>query len=401
MIEKSKRGNYIILPTENSSKEPGMKKVCIIHETGSGRLPGHYTEFAFTGLPGVEIAALADPNPDAAEFFFRTGAKKLYTSWQEMIDRERPDITILSSRLVEDHYIQIKFALEHGSHVLCEKPLAADLIQADELIALSQQKGSHVQIAHPARFAPVFRKMKTLIEDGAIGRVLTCYMRGKEDHRGGGEDMIVLGTHIFDAAAWIFGMPVEVMADVRWQNRRITAKDILPASEPVGPCAGDEILAIFRFPDGISGIFESRRDVSGPYGEKRLGITVCGTAGSLTIRYTGNRELRMTKNFPVPPEDGNAFEVVPVEVPPEIPGAAPIDFAAWKINEKNYALRYFAENNRRAAWNLLQAIEGREELAAGIVSARNAIEMISGVYRSGIEGRSITFPLTDRHHPLL
>lgn len=37
-----------------------MKKVCIVYETGNGRLAGHYTQFAFSGLRGVEIAALAD-----------------------------------------------------------------------------------------------------------------------------------------------------------------------------------------------------------------------------------------------------------------------------------------------------------------------------------------------------
>ena len=40
-----------------------MLKVCVYKETGNGRLGGHHTEFAFTGLPGVEVAALADSNP--------------------------------------------------------------------------------------------------------------------------------------------------------------------------------------------------------------------------------------------------------------------------------------------------------------------------------------------------
>ena len=44
-----------------------MKKVCIVYETGAGRLPGHYTQFAFTGLPEVQIAALADSNPEGED----------------------------------------------------------------------------------------------------------------------------------------------------------------------------------------------------------------------------------------------------------------------------------------------------------------------------------------------
>lgn len=377
-----------------------MKKVCIVHETGGGRLPGHYTEFAFSGLPGVEVAALADPSPEAGGYAHLTGAGRIYASWQEMILKEKPDITVLCSRLVDDHYTQIKFALEHDSHVLCEKPLAADLLQADELISLSKKKNLKIQIAHLARFAPTFREMKRLISSGAIGRVLSCYMRGKEDHRGGGEDMIVLGTHIFDAACWLFGRPEQVMADLRCCGRPLAAKELLPTTEPVGPCAGDEILAFFRFPGGVNGIFESRRHVT-VKGEPRLGISVCGTTGSLAIRYTGNRELRISRDFPSPPEDSARFEVLPLPPEPEIPGAAPIDMKKWGIPENNYALQYFVENNRRAAWNLLQAVEGKCELIAGVESARDAIEMISGVYRSGIEHRTIAFPLEELNHPLI
>ena len=40
-----------------------MLKVCISYETGGGRFGGHYTHYSFNGLPGVEIAALADSNP--------------------------------------------------------------------------------------------------------------------------------------------------------------------------------------------------------------------------------------------------------------------------------------------------------------------------------------------------
>ena len=308
-----------------------MKKVCIVHETGSGRLAGHYTEFAFTGLPGVEIAALSDPNPEAAAYFKRTGAQRLYTSYQEMLEQEKPDITILCSRLVDDHYRQIKCALEAGSHVLCEKPLAADLIQADELISLAQSRNLKVQIAHLARFAPTFREMKRLIAEGAIGRVLTCYLRGKEDHRGGGEDMIVLGTHVLDAACWLFGLPEQVYADIRWQGRAITCADAIATSEPLGPCGGDDIFALYRFPGEINGFFESRRDLV-PKCDTRFGLTVCGTKGALTIRYSGNRELRISRDFPVPIEDQTTFEVIPSAELPEIPGAEAINMADWHID---------------------------------------------------------------------
>ena len=351
-----------------------MLKVCINRQTGGDRRGGHYTHYAFTGLPGVDIAALADANPEAKDNFHLCGAKKLYASYEEMMETEKPDIVILCSRLPHEHYTEIKYALNHHCHVLCEKPLADDLPHAYELAELSRQTDCKVQMAHLARFAPTFQKMKQMISAGEIGRVLTCYMRGKEDTRGGGEDMLVLGTHLFDAACWIFGLPEMVYADVRVQNRPIT--------------------------NGINGIFESRRGLVPAVADPRMGITVCGTEGILTIRYTGDRSLRLCRNFPVPVEDHNRYETVQLPEPEEIPGVSPIDPKVWQINPDFFYQVYFAENNRRAAWDLMQAIKNRQEPLAGIDSAIHSLEMIIGIYQSAINHTPAALPLKDRRHPL-
>ncbi|MCR4572228.1 MAG: Gfo/Idh/MocA family oxidoreductase [Lentisphaeria bacterium] len=375
-----------------------MLKVCINYETGGGRKGGHFTHFAFTGLPGVEIAALADSNPQAEKTFHLTGAKRLYPSFPDMMEHEKPDIVILCSRLPGEHVEQIRYTLNHRCHVLCEKPFAETLDQADELVELSNKTGYLVQMAHLARFAPTFREMKRMIQAGEIGKVLTCHLRGKEDTRGGGEDMIVLGTHVMDAAYWIFGQPEQVFSDIRCHGHPLTVNDILTPTEPIGPCGGDEIYSLYRFPNGVNGVFESRHVVNS--GDVRLGMTVCGTKGILAIRYTGNRELRICRDFPVPEEDHAEFQII---TPPEnapIPDAEPIDYEAWQINPNVYFHRYFVENNRRAAWNLLQAIQGKEPLVAGIDSAVGSLEMITGAYQSALNRAVVDFPLADRHHPL-
>ena len=375
-----------------------MLKVCISYETGGGRRGGHFTHYSFTGLPGVEVAALADSNPEAEKTFSLCGAKRRYESFTAMMETEKPDIVVLCSRLPGEHYEQIKYALTHDCHVLCEKPLAEAPEQADELLELSRKTGRLVQMAHLARFAPTFREMKRMIEAGEIGRILTCVMRGKEDTRGGGEDMLVLGTHVLDAAAWIFGRPEQVYSDIRIGGRPLTAKDVLTTTEPLGPCGGDEVFSLYRFPNRVNGVFESRRVVE--KGDRRLGITVIGTTGMLTIRYTGNRELRICRDFPTPMEDDSRFEVVTPPEDPPIPGAVPLDYPRLGINPAKYFHLYFAENKRRAAWNLLRAIDGREPLVAGIESALDSLEMITGAYQSALLRAPVTFPLADRRNPL-
>ena len=375
-----------------------MLKVCICRDTGGGRRGGHYTHYAFTGLPGVEITGFADTNPEAEKDFRLSGAKRLYRSFETMMEQEKPDIVILCSRLPDEHYEQIKYALNRRCHVLCEKPFASSPEQADELIALSRKTGCLAQMAHLARFAPTFREMKRMIEAGEIGRVLTCAMRGKEDTRGGGEDMLVLGTHVLDAAAWIFGLPEEVYSDIRWQGRPLKAHDVLTTTEPLGPCGGDEVFSLYRFRNGVNGVFESRRVVQ--EGAARFGITVIGTEAMLTIRYTGMRELRICRDFPVPAEDRSDFQVVPLKEDPPIPGAVPLEYKRLGIDPGSPAHLYYAENNRRAAWNLLRAIEGKESLTAGIDSALDSLEMIAGAYRSALLRAPVALPLKNRRHPL-
>lgn len=377
-----------------------MRKVCISYETGGGRLGGHYTEYAFCGLPGVEIAALADANADYDEAFRRSGAQRRYTDWRLMIEEERPDIVVFCSRLPEEHMEQIGFAIEHGCHVLCEKPLAADLAECDHLVEQARRRGVLVQVAHLARFAPVFDEMRRLVRTGAIGRPLSCLMRGKEDTRGGGEDMMVLGTHLFDYAVSVFGLPEEVFADVRQDGRPIAADSSIAVEEPVGPCAGDDIFARFRFANGVNGLFESRRGMVSRGPCDRMGIVITGTRGSLAVRYEGERDLRFSKRFPWPPEDDATFVTVPVPAPREMTGAVPLDYAFYGMNPKSPSHRYYGDNNRRAAWNLLEAIEGREELRGSAEEAVKSLEMIVGVYRSSLAHAPVALPLAERSHPL-
>ena len=125
-------------------------------------------------------------------------------------------------------------------------------------------------------------------------------------------------------------MPEPVYSEIRWQGRFLKADDLLTTTEPVGPCGGDEIFSLYRFRNGVNGIFESRRLIEN--GDQRLGITVCGSKGILTIRYTGPRALRICRDFPVPMEDRSDFQEVPLPEEPEIPGSVKLEYEKLGIN---------------------------------------------------------------------
>ncbi len=367
-------------------------KVGIVYDTLKESKGHHGTHFAFTGLPDVELV-LADPNPNP-EYFKAIGAERHYLDYREMLDYEKPEITLLCSRLPNDHEPVLTAALQQGSHVMCEKPLAALLSEADRMAKLAKEKNLLISVAHLARYSPVFITVKKLIKQGLIGKPLTFYGRGKEDERGGGEDLLVLGTHILDLGNFLFGKPKNVFANVMQNNQPIKPGHLIETSEEIGPVAGDEICAVFRYENAINAFFESRRNLFRK--QTRMGITIVGTEASLSVRYDNERYIRLSRSQ-YPPEDEAAYEIVPVETAEEIPAAKPlnIDFGG---NAK--FRQYFTVANRYAAWDMIQAIREKRQPRCNIEDAQIVLEMIYGIYASQLKGKRIDFPLKERKHPL-
>ncbi len=379
-------------------------KVGILKDSSKMILGHHGLDNAFRGLPDVDVVAHVDSNKDnLAANLDATGAKRHYSDYIEMLDKEKPDIVVLCSRHPSEHLSQIRAAAERGCHIYCEKPLTANLPEADEIVRIVEKARIKVCMAHPLRYNIFFLTMKKMIEAGEIGTPMAAYGRGKCDHRGGGEDMIVLGTHILDLQNFIFGAPEYVMADVTLRNRQIVKVDREEKTvEPIGPSAGDNVFAYFRFPNGVRGTFESRRGLAtGDFVQKTgivdLGLCVAGTKGAVSMRFKDfpfqpEERLRISRR-PGPIEDASAFEEVPVKDERLIPGAAPLDLS-------RYPTKLFLYSNRFAAWDLLSSIKEDRLPVSNIYNARLTQEMIQGVYASSLSQGVVKFPLADRAHPL-
>ena len=108
------------------------------------------------------------------------------------------------------------YALQRGSHVYMEKPFCRTLAEADEIVAASEKTKTKLAIAHPTRYSPKLNTIKEIIASGKIGKVLEYRGRGKEDSRGGGLDLWVLGSHVMDMIHAIGGRP-------KWCQARVNA----------------------------------------------------------------------------------------------------------------------------------------------------------------------------------
>jgi predicted dehydrogenase len=212
---------------------------------------------------------------------------------------------------------------------------------------------------------------------------------GKCDERSGGEDMLVLGTHLMDLMRFYAGEP-------RWCNARVTVKgrdatlaDVRYAvSEPLGPLLGDDVVATFGFDNGVTAIFETAPAADGGLRDY-YHIELCGTAGIVSIRGTpGSPVWTLGRTFNVPESAWQRAESPPVVC--TVPAAAP---APPEANE-------FFESNRAFVADLLRAVEEDRRTMSDVRDATAALEMIVAVYASHLAGARLTLPLADRSHPL-
>ena len=161
-----------------------------------------------TGLENVSVEAIADSNPKGLEEAAkRSGAKRKYADYREMLQKEKPNLVSIAPRHPDCHKEMALAAIEVGAHIILEKPFTEHLDEADEIHPGRKGEGIQIVVGHKNRYSNEYWKMKRALEEGFLGQVLEMRVQGKQDQRAGGEDMIVLGTHDFDTMRFFFGDP--------------------------------------------------------------------------------------------------------------------------------------------------------------------------------------------------
>ena len=367
-------------------------RAAIIGHTGRGNY-GHGLDTCFSGLPQVEVVAVADPDPagrKAAQE--RSGAVTSYADYREMLDRERPDMVAISPRLVDERIAMITAAVEAGCHLYVEKPLVATLTDADAVLTLCDEAGVRIAVAHQNRLHPAALQLQQLLADGRIGRLRQVRGYGKMDHRGGGQDLAVLGTHILDLMRLFAGDARWCSADLLVGSRLADTDDVRVGDEGVGPVLGDGVRATYGFDDGVIGSFESYRGLGD--GDTVFGVDVVGEQGQLA--YRGGFTKRLF-SYPHPyPEPGSAtdrWEQVPV------PTAGPHEQFGDEPSDAEGHTVLLQRANQRLVLDLIAAIgEGREPASSG-QRARAALELIQAVAAAHAADGRVTLPLASRTHP--
>ncbi len=125
--------------------------------------------------PLVASLDIAEIKPERlAEVARATGARTATTDYRELLGRTDIDAVFVSATPETTHFPIARDFLAAGKHVFLEKPIALELHEADELIALARDKRRKFTLGYSQRFNPKFAYVKQCIDTGAIGRPVSA-----------------------------------------------------------------------------------------------------------------------------------------------------------------------------------------------------------------------------------
>jgi len=357
-------------------------RVGVIGHTGRGDY-GHGVGDVWSAFPQAEVVAVADPDAEGrATAQARTGAKNAYANYHDLLEKEKLDIVSICPRHLDQRVEMTTAAAQAGCHIFHEKSFAATLPEADQMVDVIRKAGVKVQLAHQMRRSPFTLKAKQMIAADEIGEIQEVRGRGKEDSRAGGEDLVVLGSHIFDMMRNFLGDPEWVFGHVTTRGEELEFNHLGSPREPIGPIAGRQMSAMFSFGDGIHGHFGSKQCSQTHIW--RFGTHIYGSKGVIFLPNA------------IYPEGSQAYILrSPAWVPDPLHKWEPIE-----PEHRSFGSDRYLTANALMVEDLLDAIEKDREPACSERGGRWTIEMTQGLYASQLQRRPIDFPLVDRKHPL-
>ncbi len=336
---------------------------------------------AWQALANAELVAIADPDP--ARLILVGDAlgvprSRRYAGAEELLMAEDLDIAIVMSR-PDLHPGLVELALEADLHVVVDKPLALELVDAWALVEKAESKGLALGVLHQDRTTPHARELRRLIDAGQIGRVDSFICSGKGYY--GGYDLLNAGPHLINSVRGLSSAEFTWVQGTLWAASRIaTAHDIVWGPGGFGLVAGEHVLLAAGMSDG-SLITLCHRHLGQPAAEHSR-VLVRGSEGQLGLFSGGLYLSRQTVVGPgvswervqLPPEDER--------VPAAVSGAQSADL--WFAHEFVRALD-----------------EGRQHPSSGREAALG-LEVIMGALASHFErgGARVSLPNADRAHPL-
>ncbi len=292
---------------------------------------------------------------------------------RQLLSAAKPDVVIVATPTME-HKQQGLDVLGSGCHLLMEKPVGMNILEADAVRGVALQEGQRFGVMLNQRYDPAYRKIKSLLDQAALGPIqrigwtLTHWYRPDvyfrvSDWRGtwrgeGGGLLLNQCIHNLDIFYWLFGMPVSVYGECQFGRYHDIEVD-------------DEATAIMAFDDGCRASFVASTGEAP--GSNQLDIV--GEEGAL--RFDGNRLIHTTLAESVRQHSATTRDMF------SMPQATANEL---KIDES-------PNQHAELIQDFVDAVLEKGPLRTGIGEAVPSIELANGILLSAWRNERLSLPL--------
>jgi predicted dehydrogenase len=262
---------------------------------------------SFSACDGAEIVSVASGSIEHAKATADEFSIGHFTAdWRETVSHEGVDLVVITTP-PNLHCDMTLFAIEHGKHILCEKPMAMNVKEAQEMTDATRGKNLLALIDHELRFQPGRQKAFKMIRDGEIGKIRHAKYIFQAPHRGdpntpwnwwsdakqGGGALGAVGSHIIDSFNWFLDTEISsIFCQLQTQvkERRDSSGQLRAVT------TDDESNMLLRFAESeltqdATGLV-SVSMTEGPRYNNR--IEFYGTGGALRVEHRGDVHIAKT-----------------------------------------------------------------------------------------------------------
>ena len=331
---------------------------------GCGRIFKKHYE-AVRDIENAELIAVCDINENKARDAGKMSGVPYYYNYDEMLSKEIIDVVniLTPSGMHPMHTIDI--VKKYKKHIVCEKPMALKLEDADEMIKVCDHYGKKLFIVKQNRFNKPVIKLREALEAGRFGKLTLGTVRvrwcrtqdyyNQDAWRGtwalDGGVITNQASHHIDLLEWMMGEPVSVMAK---NNTYLADIEV-----------DDTSLAIVTFKNGAMGVIEATTAVRPRNIEGSL--SVMGEKGSVVIGGFAVNKMETWQFSDETEEESQTILKAYAEMPPNVYG----------FGHKRYLENVIDSLNSNGA-ALVDGLEGRK-----------SIELINAIYESAETGREV------------
>lgn len=250
-------------------------------------------------------------------FAAKYGWESCETDWRKVV--RRSDIDLISIATPNDLHKEIAIeAARNGKHILCEKPLALNLSDTEEMLDAVNKAGVRHCCGFSYRFTPSLALARQLVVEGRIGRIYHVFVRYAQDwitdpnfgmvwrfdrKIAGSGPLGDLGAHSIDATRFVTGLKFD---EVSGNLQTLIKERPVNGNDPKGPkgkvTVDDVAQFLVNFEGGATGCFESTRLATGRKNYNT--IEVNGEKGSVVWNFEDQNYLMFYDNQQSPKEAG-------------------------------------------------------------------------------------------------